>query len=117
MSASCATLEVLLEFCDNHCAYITKGSETAALHEAMYKKLIQFHDFLVRDKQPVCRCVVVEQQRHSEATYIQRLAVQIRRYRTLPAVLLPAYIHLYKTLRGNNDAVKTIMSFVTSIRL
>lgn len=114
MSLSCATLEVLLEFCDKHCAYITKERETAALHEATYIKLIEFHDVLVRSKYPVCRCVVVEQQRHPDSAYARRLATQIRKYRTLPGVLLPVYVHLYKTL-GTNDVVKNIMSFVTLI--
>lgn len=122
-SYQCATLQLLLQFCDTHAVYITRDRETATLHEVLYKKLAEFRA-LVRSRLGVpCRCVTTTTYggnpppTHSYEKYASAIDKQLRRYKTLPGSLMAAYIELGKRLAGGggNDVVKHIMSFVTTL--
>jgi hypothetical protein len=122
VSFTCGTLQVFLHFCQTHAPYITRGRETALLHETLFRKLTEFRALVAERIGSPCRCVGVGggAPKHSYQKYAAAVDAQLRRYgRTLPGSLLAVYIELGKRLAvgGGNDVVKHIMSFVTPLPL
>ena len=113
LTYQCATLHLLLKFCNDHAVFITKDMDSITLHESVYLKLCEFYTLVKQlvHSQWTCRCAFP----HSPLKYANGLSREIRRYRKLPGVLLPVYIYLYKKL--GNDVVQSIMGFITRIRL